>query len=60
MEKPKPKLKSNLRRKVNKKKLKEVRKYFDELRHKFSRKEIDKYWKAFYDIKNANIVLNQK
>ena len=37
---------------VNKKKLKKLRKDFDELRHKFSKKEIDRYRKAFYDIKN--------
>ena len=38
--------------KINKKKLEEIRKDFNELRHKFSKKEIDKYRKAFYDIKN--------
>ena len=43
---PKPKIR------INKKKLEEIRKYFNELRHKFSKKEIDKYRKAFYDIKN--------
>ena len=37
---------------VNKRKLKKLRKDFDELRHKFSKKEIDRYRKAFYDIKN--------
>ena len=37
---------------INKKKLEEIRKYFNELRHKFSKKEIDKYRKAFHDIKN--------
>ena len=44
--KPKPTIR------INKKKLKEVRKDFYELRHKFSIKEVDKYRKAFYDIKN--------
>ena len=43
---PKPKLR------INKKKLEEIRKDFNELRYKFSKKEIDKYRKAFYDIKN--------
>ena len=43
---PKPKLR------INKKKLEEIRKDFNKLRHKFSKKEVDKYWKAFYDIKN--------
>ena len=38
--------------KINKKKLEEIRKDFNELRHKFSKKEIDKYRKTFYDIKN--------
>ena len=38
---PKPKIK------INKKKLEEVRKDFNELRHKFSKKEINKYRKAF-------------
>ena len=37
---------------VNKKKLKKLRKDFDELRHKFSKKEIDRYRKAFYAAKN--------
>ena len=46
LSKPKPKIR------INKKKLEEIRKYFNELRHKFSKKEIDKYRKAFYDIKN--------
>ena len=43
--KPKPKIRIN-------KKLEEIRKDFYELRHKFFKKEIDKYRKAFYDIKN--------
>ena len=38
--------------KINKKKLEEIRKDFNELRHKFSKKEIDNYRKSFYDIKN--------
>ena len=43
---PKPKIK------IDKKKLEEIKKGFNELRHKFSKKEIHKYRKAFYDIKN--------
>ena len=37
---------------VNKKKLKKLRKDFDELRHNFSKKEKDRYRKAFYVAKN--------
>ena len=55
---PKPKPRPEIR--VNKKKLKKLRKDFDELRHKFSKKEIDRYRKAFYVAKNKNIFLNQK
>ena len=43
---PKPK------RRINEKKLEEIRKDFNELRHKFSKKEADKYRKAFYVIKS--------
>ena len=43
--KPKPKLGIN-------KKLEEIRKDFYKLRHKFSKKEADKYRKVFPDIKN--------
>ena len=51
---PTPKTKPTPKPKIiiNKKKLEEIRKYFNELRHKFSKKEIDKYRKAFHDIKN--------
>ena len=58
LRKPKPKLKSKRKPKplikirINKKKLAEIKKDFNELRHKFSKKEIDKYRKTFYDIKN--------
>ena len=45
--KPKPETKII----INKKKLEEIRKDFNELRHKFSKKEIDNYRKAFYNIK---------
>ena len=37
---------------INKKKFEEIRKDSNELRHKFSKKEIDKYRKAFHDIKS--------
>ena len=45
LSKPKPKIR------INKNKLEEIRKNFNELRHTFSKKEVDKYRKAFYDIK---------
>ena len=45
--KPKPKLKIRIN-----KKLEEIRKDFYELRHKFFKKEVDKYRKTFYNIKN--------
>ena len=47
-----PKSKPRTKIKVNKKELKKLRQYFDELRHKFDKKEIDRYRKAFYDVKN--------
>ena len=47
---PKPKPRPEIR--VNKKKLKKLRKDFDELRHKFDKKEIDRYRKAFFEVKN--------
>ena len=43
---PKPKIS------IFKKKLKEIEKDFRELRHKFSKEEIDKFRKSFYNIKN--------
>ena len=48
--KPEPKIEI----KVNRKKLKKIRKDFDELRHKFSNKDeiYSLYRKSFYDIKN--------
>ena len=52
--KTEPKQKAEPKQKIiiNKKKLEEIRKDFYELRHKFSKKEIDKYRKAFHDIKS--------
>ena len=44
--KPKPKIR------INKNKLENIRKDFNQLRHKFSKKEADKYRKAFYVIRN--------
>ena len=38
--------------KISKNKFEEIRKEFYELRQRFSKKEIDKYRKAFYDIEN--------
>ena len=43
---PKPKLE------IKTNKLKEIKEDFHNLRYEFSKKEADKYWKLFYDIKN--------
>ena len=59
-ETPKPETrKPKLEIRVNQKKLKNLRNYFDELRHKFSKKEIDTE-KHFMLLKTKNIFLNQK
>ena len=50
--KPKPEPEPKIEVKVNKKRLEKIRKDFDELRHKFSKKEIKEYRKAFYNVKN--------
>ena len=47
-----PKSKPKIKIRINKKKLEEIKKDFNELRYKFSKKEIDKQKKAFYDVKN--------
>ena len=47
---PKPKPRPKIR--VNEKKLEKLRQDFDELRHEFDKKEIDRYRKAFYDVKS--------
>ena len=52
-QKPKPELKIEI--KVNGKKFKKLGKDFDELRHKFSKKEIKEYRKAFYDTKKYKL-----
>ena len=43
---------SKPRIRINKKKLKEIKKDFCELKHRFSKEEIDKFRKSFYNIKN--------
>ena len=55
---PKPKPRPEIR--VNKKKLKKLGKDFDELRHKFSKKEIDRYRKAFYVAKNKKYLFESE
>ena len=49
--KPKPKTEPKAKILLNKKKLENIRKDIYELRHKFSKKEINRSIKAFYDIK---------
>ena len=55
---PKPEPKPEIR--VNKRKLKKLRKDFDELRHKFSKKEIKEYRKAFYVAKNKKYLFESE
>ena len=50
--KPKPEQEPKPEIRINKRKLKKLRKYFDELRQKFSKKEMQEYRKAFYNVKN--------
>ena len=45
---------------INKNKLKEIKKYFYNLRYKFSKEEVDKYRKVFYDIKNYRHLSEQE
>ena len=45
---------------ISKKKLKEIEKNFKELRHNFSKKQIDKLRKSFYNIKNHRKVYTSK
>ena len=59
LSKPKPEPEPKIEVKVNKKKLEKLRKDFDELRHKFSKKEIGTE-KLFILQKTKNIFLNQK
>ena len=51
---PKPKIR------INKNKFEEIWKDFNELRYKFSKKEIDEYRNAFYDIKNYRHLLTSE
>ena len=50
--KPKPEPEPKIEVKTNKRKLEKLRKDFDELRHKFSKKETDWYRKTFCVVKN--------
>ena len=50
--KPKPEPETKIEVKVNKNKLEKNKKKFDELRHKFSKTEINECRKAFYDVKS--------
>ena len=54
LSKPKPKTY------ISKKKIKEIEKDFSELRHKFSKEEIDKFGKSIYHIKNLKVFLQKK
>ena len=45
---------------ISKKKLKEIEKDFKELKHKFSRKEINKFRKSFYNIKSHRNIYTPK
>ena len=51
---------SNIKIGISKKKLKEIEKNFKELRHNFSKKEIDKFRKSFYNIKNHGNIYTSK
>ena len=54
LSKPKPKVS------IPKKKIKKIKKDFSELRHKFSKEEIDKFGKSIYHIKNLKVFLQKK
>ena len=57
----KPKQTPKPETRVNKRKLKKLRKYFDELRHKFCKKQLKEYRKAFYNVKNyKNLSIPEK
>ena len=51
---------SNIKIGISKKKLKEIEKNFKELRHNFSKKEIDEFRKGFYNIKNHGNIYTSK
>ena len=60
-ETPKPKPETpKIRVKTNKKKLRKLRKELDELRHKFSKKDIGRYRKAFYTAKNKKYLFQSE
>ena len=46
--------------KTDKEKLRKLRKDLDELKHKFSKKEIDRYRKAFYVAKNKKYLFESE
>ena len=48
--------KTKLEIRVNKRKSKKLRKDFDKLRHKLSKKEIDRYRKGFYVVTNQKYI----
>ena len=50
----------NIKISIPKKKLKEIEKDFKELRHNFSKKEIDKFRKSFYNTKNHGNIYTSK
>ena len=51
---------SNIKIGIPKKKLKEIEKFFKELRHNVSKKEINKFRKSFYNIKNHGNIYASK
>ena len=51
---------TNIKISISKKKLKEIEKDFKKLRHNFSKKEIRKFRKSFYNIKNHGDIYTPK
>ena len=51
---------SKIKISIPKKKFKKIEKDFRELRHKFSREEIDKFRKSFHNIKNHGNIYPEK
>ena len=51
---------TNIKMSIPKLKLKEIEKDFKELRHNFSKEEIDKFRKSFYNIKNHGDIYTSK
>ena len=54
LSKPKPKIS------LSKKKIKEIKKYFSKLRHRFCKSKINEFRKSLYNIKNRKVFLHQK